>query len=173
MLWYQIIWVYFAVWALIWWLCVPGVVMAVSTAVRVWLRRYVSLIRRPCLAIVTRRRPLRGRSLMFPNSTRRPCRRWTVVWWTPRAVATSCWVAPWRSIVTARLRSSLLKRGILQQHFSYEMTTGFVKWVLWLPVIFNFIDFRYAVFAVAWQTCNLQTESTARNALTLWFKCTE
>jgi hypothetical protein len=49
---------------------------------------------------------------------------------TPRAVATSCWVAPWRSIVTARFRSSLLKRGILQQHFSYEMTTGFVKWVL-------------------------------------------
>jgi hypothetical protein len=94
------------------WLCVPCVVMAVSTAVRVWLRRCVSLIRRPCLAIVTRRRPLRGRSLVFPNSTRRPCRRWTVVWWTPRAVATSCSVVHWRSIVTARLRSSLLKRGI-------------------------------------------------------------
>jgi hypothetical protein len=29
--------------------------------------------------------------------------------------------------VTARLRSSLLKRGILQQHFSYEMTTEFVQ----------------------------------------------
>ena len=100
------------VWALIRWLCVPGVVMAVSTAVRVRLWRCVSLIRRSCLAVVTRGRPLRGRSLVFPNCTRRPYRRRTVVWWTTRAVATSCWVAPWRSIVTAWLRSSLLKRGI-------------------------------------------------------------
>jgi hypothetical protein len=138
--------------------------------------------------------------IWFPNCTRRPCKRWTAVWRTHRAVATSCWVAPWRSLVTARLSvwkhwrsttgrpstchncqtrppyetyaspqsdtnscrnchivtarlcSSLLRHGILQQHFSYKMTTGFVKWILWLPVNFNFIDFRYAVFAVAWKT---------------------
>jgi hypothetical protein len=71
-----------------------------------------------CLVVVTRGWPLRGRSLVFPNCTRRPCRRWRVVWWTPRAVATPCWVAPWRSIVTARLlHSSFLKRGIRQHHF--------------------------------------------------------
>ena len=102
---------FLTVWGWIRLLCVPGVFSAVFVAVWNLSRRWVRLIWRSSLAVVTLGCPLRGRSAVVPVWRRRCQSRLTVEWLTRRETS-DCEISC-NNIVTARSRSVWCSSGMI------------------------------------------------------------
>ena len=93
--------------------CVPTCTAAVWVAGIKWYLRWVTRMRLSCRRVVTLGLPDRGRSCNLPVSTYRSARRWIIRHWRLNRRARREKPIPASSIPRARMRSLVIRRGIV------------------------------------------------------------